>query len=125
VANRILVVDDEVGIRHLLAKVLVDEGYQVESVGSAMDALAQLEQGPCDLAIVDLMLPSINGLYLAEAIRALDPGTPVILITAYGTPSFELMASHPAIHHYVHKPFTIEHLLSLIHRSLSGKESSR
>ena len=53
---------------------------------------------------------------LAEAIRMLDPGTPVILITAYGSSAFEDIASHPAISHYIHKPFHLDRLLQLVGR---------
>ena len=117
-SNRILIVDDEPSIRHLLRNVLVDEHYQVETAGSTMEALSRLEEGPFDVAIVDLLLPGPNGLILAESIRMLDPGTPVILITAYGSPSFEMMASHPAVTHYVHKPFTLERLLGVVYECL-------
>jgi DNA-binding NtrC family response regulator len=115
-AKRILVVDDEPSICHMLGHVLTDEHYQVETAGSVLDALAKLAATSFDLAIVDLFLPDTNGLNLAEAIRMLDPQTPVILITAYGTPSFESMASHPAISHYMHKPFSLERLLGLVHQ---------
>lgn len=122
VAQHILVVDDEPSIRHLLGQMLAEEHYEVRTAGSTLEALGKLEASPFDLAIVDLFLPDVNGLNLAEAIRVLDPGTPVILITAYGTPSFEAMASHPAISHYVHKPFTLERLLALVRQLLPGPE---
>jgi len=120
VSNRILVVDDEPSIRHLLQSVLVDEKYWVETAGSTPEALSRLQEGPFDVAIVDLLLPGANGLILAEAIRMLDPGTPVILITAYGSPSFEMMASHPAVTHYIHKPFTLERLLRVVRECLTA-----
>ena len=115
--RRILVVDDEPSIRHMLKQVLQEEGYQAEAAGSALEALERLVDVPVDLAIVDLLLPGANGLDLAEAIRMLDPGTPVVLITAYGSSAFESMASHPAISHYVHKPFHLDRLLEIV-RSL-------
>lgn len=117
-AQRILVVDDEAGIRHLLRSVLLDEQYDVTTAGTTLDALNRLEDTSFDLAIVDLLLPDVDGLQLAEAIRMLDPRTPVILMTAYGTPSFEMMAAHPAILHYLHKPFALDHLLSLVDQCL-------
>ena len=70
------------------------------------------------MPFLDLCLPDVNGLDLAEAIRLLDPGTPVILITAYGTPTFEIMASHPAISHYIHKPFVLDRLLILVQQTI-------
>jgi two-component system OmpR family response regulator len=117
--ERILIVDDEPGIREVLQGALEDEGYATEAVGTAMEALSTLDHEGVNLAIVDLLLPDIDGLQVAEAIRFLDPGTPVILMTAYGTPSFESMASHPAITHYVHKPFSLDHVLALVQTSLS------
>lgn len=121
--GHILVVDDEAGIRHLLQTGLTDEGYSVRTANRTMDALAILEHTSFDLAIIDLMLPDIDGLQLAEAIRMLDPATFVILITAYGTPSFESMASHPAIQHYLHKPFALDRLLALVRQCL-GEEKA-
>jgi DNA-binding NtrC family response regulator len=118
VAYNILIVDDEPHIRYLIQKVLLDEHYEVDAASSGLEALQKLAVSSVDLAIVDLCLPDLTGLDLAEAIRMLDPGTPVILITAYGTPAFELIASHPAISHYVHKPFALERLLSLVHQSI-------
>jgi DNA-binding NtrC family response regulator len=117
-ANRILVVDDEPAICHLLRQTLIEEEYQVETATSTEEALKELESTPFDLAIVDLLLPGLNGLVLAEAIRMLDPHTPVILITAYGTPSFESITSHPAIAHYLHKPFNTDRLIELIQQHI-------
>jgi len=122
VTDRILVVDDEAGIRHLLQNALTDEQYSVKIATGALDALSVLEGTSFDLAIIDLMLPDIDGLQLAEAVRMLDPGTCVILITAYGTPSFESMASHPAITHYLHKPFALDRLLALVRQCLGEPE---
>ena len=112
--RRILIVDDEPSIRHMLKQVLLGEDYEVEAAGSALEALEKIEDESVDLAIVDLLLPGISGLDLAEAIRFLDPGTPVILITAYGSTAFESMASHPAISYYIHKPFSLDRLLELV-----------
>lgn len=117
--GRILIVDDEASIRHMLKQVLLDEDYHAEAAGSALEALEKLAEAPVDLAIVDLLLPGVNGLDLAEGIRMLDPGTPVILITAYGSAAFEGMASHPAISHYIHKPFSLDRLLELVRQSVS------
>jgi DNA-binding NtrC family response regulator len=121
---RILVIDDEASIRHMLRQVLSGEGYRVEVAGSTLEALEKLEDAPADLAIVDLLLPGANGLVLAEAIRMLDPGTPVILITAYGSSAFEGIISHPAISKYIHKPFDLNRLLDQIGRLVSDQHAS-
>ena len=114
--DQILIVDDEPGIRQLLQQTLAAERYKAQTAGSAFEALEKLQDTSFALAVVDLLLPDVNGLQLAEAIRIIDPGTPVILISAYGAPAFEGMASHPAIWHYLHKPFSLDRLLELVHR---------
>jgi DNA-binding NtrC family response regulator len=115
-ANQILIVDDEPGIRRLLQQTLAEEKYKVQTAGSVFEALEKLHDTSFALAIVDLLLPDVDGLQLAEAIRIIDPGTPVVLISAYGTPAFEGMATHPAIWHYLHKPFSLDRLLALVRR---------
>ncbi len=121
-ADQILIVDDEPGIRHLLQQTLADERYKVQTAGTVFEAIEKLHETPFALAIVDLLLPDVDGLQLAEAIRIIDPGTPVVLISAYGTPAFEGMASHPAIRHYLHKPFSLDRLLELVRRYVPSPE---
>jgi DNA-binding NtrC family response regulator len=121
-ADQILIVDDEPGIRHLLQQTLAEEKYKVQAAGSVFEALERLHDTSFALAIVDLLLPDVDGLQLAEAIRIIDPGTPVVLISAYGTPAFEGMASHPAIRHYLHKPFSLDRLLALVRRYVPSPE---
>jgi DNA-binding NtrC family response regulator len=123
-AQRILVVDDETSVCHLLKEVLAAEDYHVATAGTVEDALGELAEEAFDLAIVDLLLPELNGLVLAEAIRMLDPCTPVILMTAYGTPTFEMVATHPAISHYLHKPFNIDRLLELVQESIPADKGA-
>ena len=123
-AQRILVVDDETSVCHLLKEVLAAEHYEVATAGTVEDALGELAREAFDLAIVDLLLPELNGLVLAEAIRMLDPRTPVILMTAYGTPTFEMVATHPAISHYLHKPFNIDRLLELVQQSIPAQKNA-
>ena len=123
-ADQILIVDDEPGIRHLLQQTLAEEKYTVQTAGSVLEALEKLHNTSFALAIVDLLLPGVDGLQLAEAIRIIDPGTPVVLISAYGTPAFEGMASHPAIRHYLHKPFSLDRLLGLVRRYVPLPEQS-
>ena len=115
-ADQILIVDDEPGIRHLLQQTLAEEKYKVQTAGNVFEAIEKLHDTSFALAIVDLLLPDVDGLQLAEGIRIIDPGTPVVLISAYGAPAFEGMASHPAIRHYLHKPFSLDRLLGLVRR---------
>ena len=115
-ANQILIVDDEPGICQVLQQTLAEEKYKVQMAGNVSEALERIRDTSFALAVVDLLLPDMDGLQLAEAIRLIDPGTPVIMMSAYGAVALEGMSSHPAIRHYLHKPFSLERLLGLVRR---------
>jgi len=115
-ANQILIVDDEPGICQVLQQTLTEEKYQVQMAGNVSEALERIWDTSFALAVVDLLLPDMDGLQLAEAIRLIDPGTPVIMISAYGAVALEGMSSNPAIQHYLHKPFPLDRLLGLVRR---------
>lgn len=123
-ANQILIVDDEPGVCHVLQQTLAEEKYKVQMAGNVFEALERIRDTSFALAVVDLLLPGMDGLQLAEAIRIIDPGTPVILMSAYGTVAFEGMASHPAIQHYLHKPFSLDRLLALVHRYVPATDAN-
>jgi two-component system response regulator FlrC len=84
-AERILVVDDEQGIRDLVRDILASEGHDVETAADGPAALAILAGNPCALVISDLRMPGMDGLELLDRIREEHPDTSVILLTAFGT----------------------------------------
>ena len=94
----ILVVDDESEIREGLELLLQSEGYQVSSAETAMSGLAQLEERPFDLLLLDVSLPDRNGIDMLKDIHRQDPHLPIVLITAYG--SIEMArAAFKRLHH--------------------------
>jgi CheY-like chemotaxis protein len=82
-AARVLVVDDEHALRRLLRLYLEKEGYEVLEAGDGLDALSLLRRGGIDLALVDVMLPELDGFEVVRRIRT-ESGIPIILITARG-----------------------------------------
>jgi len=80
---RLLIVDDEPDIRHLFAAELEDEGYQVETAGSAKEAVALLQQRSYDLAVLDIQMPGESGLQLLQGLVRDKPEMAVILCTAF------------------------------------------
>jgi len=82
---RILVIDDEPGIRSGVRQILELEGYAVAEAESGRTAFSLLEQTPFDVALIDYRLPDIDGLTLLQAIRKRRPGTMTCMITAYAT----------------------------------------
>jgi DNA-binding response OmpR family regulator len=82
--KRILVVDDEEGIRQLYKEELEDEGYKVELAERGEEALEKISESKPDVVILDLKMPGMGGLEVLERIRERDKDLPVIICTAYG-----------------------------------------
>lgn len=82
--KRILVVDDEEGIRLLFKEELEEEGYEVELAEGGEEALKKLRTSKPDLVTLDLKMPGIGGLEVLERIREEDKDLPVVICTAYG-----------------------------------------
>src|SRR4030043_929808 len=82
--KRILVVDDEEGIRLLYKEELEEEGYEVELAAGGEEALQKLKRSKPDLITLDLKMPGMGGLEVLERIREQDKELPVVICTAYG-----------------------------------------
>ncbi len=119
--RRILVVDDEAGMRAGLAEVLRRGGFAVELAVSAEDALVKLEQGGTDLLLTDLKLPGRSGLELLGELRRTDTETPAIVITAHGTIEDAVAAMKLGAIDFLTKPFSPTDLLHLATRALAER----
>src|SRR3954447_26631000 len=82
---RVLVVDDEEGVRSFLSEALETEGHQVESAASAEAAMAALAARGFDVVVSDIKMPGASGVDLLKHVKAEQPGVEVILLTAHGT----------------------------------------
>ena len=83
--DRILVVDDEPGMRQYLKKLLTDNGYQVEIAENGIQALEMINEKVLDLALIDFKMPGMDGIQLLAKIKAEHEHVIVIMMTAYGT----------------------------------------
>lgn len=119
VAARILIVDDEENHRKSLAIGLRLEGYDVLQAGDGEGALAVLEQAPVDLAIVDLMMPGINGLDLARRMRFRHPDVRVVLTSAYHLSERQLERAEIRVAGFVPKPFEMAELIEFLEAKLA------
>ena len=116
----ILVVDDERLVRWAIAETLADKGYDVLEAGDAASARRAMQStdAPPDLVLLDLRLPDSDDLALASQIRAQAPDTPVVLMTAYGTPEIFTQAAALGIA-TVNKPFDMNELASIVEHTLA------
>ena len=119
---RILLVDDEEGIRFTLGCLLKKEGFRVEVAAGRGEALALLAAGPFDLALVDIMLAGENGIGLLGDIKSMYPSTQVIMIT--GRPEVDTAAEAVRLgaFDYLTKPIRHETLMAVSRHALSAKK---
>ena len=127
--GRILVVDDEANIRGGLAKLLAKLGHNVESAGSAREALRLLRTGQFRILLTDLKMPEADGLALLRQIKGIDPAVEVIVMTAYGTVETAVEAMREGAYDYIEKPINQDRLPILLDRVLEkqklAEENSR
>lgn len=109
---QVVVVDDELPVMQLCARVLELGGYQVDGFTRAEEALARLRSAPADLLVVDYRMPGVSGLELARRARAARPGLPVMLITGHGSPDVLAEAAAAGVDRVLLKPFTPNELMA-------------
>jgi len=107
-AIRILVVDDDPDIHHLLTAALKDANYLIESRFDGLQALSLLETQSFDLIITDVRMPGLNGLELLRRIHEVRPGTKVLVMTAESTPATVISSLRDQAVGYVSKPFSLD-----------------
>lgn len=119
---RILVVDDELGVREGCRKILAAEGYEVMTAGDGAAGLEQLiERGPFAVLLVDLQMPRMSGLELMREARLRDPDILPIIITAHATLDTAVEGTRQGAYSYIPKPFTPDELLLSIKNGLERR----
>lgn len=116
--NRILIIDDEVQIRTLLARMMELEGYEVCQAGDCGSALRQLEKQKPDVALCDVFLPDGNGVDLVSSIKKAAPGVEVILLTAHGNIPDGVQAIKNGAFDYITKGDDNNKIIPLISRAV-------
>ncbi len=116
----VLVVDDKQGMRDMLAAVLRDRGHEAICCASGEEALVALEMRQFDLVITDLRMGEVGGMEVLEAARRRSPGTPVVVMTAYGSVTQAVDAMRMGAFDFVEKPFSVESIEARIEHALKG-----
>jgi len=119
--KRILVVDDDDAVRNGLADVLVMEGYEVVAASNGIQALAVLRRQPCDLALLDMNMPLLNGWGTIGELRRLNRWLPIVIITA--RPDQRTLATEAGVE-LMEKPLDLPLLLGRIRDSISLSRKS-
>ena len=112
--RRILLVDDDRGLRHVLSSLLTDAGHTVDSAGDGPEAVARLDRGAIDIVLLDLGLPGMSGLEVLKHARALRKPPLVIVMTADDTSETLLEAVRRQAYRYLRKPFAPNDVVEII-----------
>ncbi len=122
---RILIVDDDEDIRKVLTTILEDEGYIVESVGTARKAIAKTRDNFYNLALIDVRLPDLVGIELLTRMNDSTPKMRKIIITGYPTLQNAIEAVNRGADAYIIKPFDMEKVLDTIKEELMKQEEEK
>lgn len=118
VPRRVLVVDDDPLVVDSIRRMLVFQGYRVETARNGDEALALFSESGFDLTLLDYQMPGMKGDQLATAIKSLVPSQPVIMFTGYGEAVQSAGARPEAVDAVLGKPFDLEELRQTLARLL-------
>jgi DNA-binding NtrC family response regulator len=124
-AARILVIDDDENIRKVLATILEDEGYIVETAETAKKGIEKSEKAFYNLALIDIRLPDMEGIELLSKLRNTKPKMRKIIVTGYPTLQNAVSAVNKGADAYVMKPFEVEKILQTIREQLKKQEEEK
>jgi len=121
----VLVIDDQPGIRRLLAEVLQEEGYAVLEASNGYDGLQKARDGRPALILMDMKMPGMDGIETLRELKRLGIGDKVIMMTAYGELDLVTEAKEIGATDYITKPFDIVALCAMISSNLADAAASR
>lgn len=115
---KILVVDDDQGIRNTLKDILEFEGYQIEEAADGMECLVKVKQGSYDVIIMDIKMPKLDGMEAIERIQILNPDIPVVMISGHGNIDTAVEAVKKGAFDFIQKPPDLNRLLITIRNAM-------
>ncbi|MBL7171144.1 MAG: sigma-54-dependent Fis family transcriptional regulator, partial [Candidatus Omnitrophica bacterium] len=119
--EKILILDDEPGIRKFLKLALSKNGYEVMAMASPNEGLKLIKEERYDIAIVDLKMPELDGITALKKIKESCPDITVIMITAFATIESAVEAMKEGAFDYIIKPFKVDEVRLIIEKALREK----
>jgi signal transduction histidine kinase len=120
--RRILVVDDEFGLREGCRRVLQRFGYQVEVAATGRDGLALAESEDFSVVLLDVMMPDMSGIELLNLIHGSKPDVICVIITGYATVELAVEAMKQGAYDFIAKPFSDDHLVLVVGKGLERRQ---
>lgn len=122
--GRILVIDDEPGIREGCRRVLGTQQYQVDGAENGKEAMSMVRQTGYDVVLLDVMMPDVSGIDLIAPIHERDPETVCIVITGYATVELAVRAIKEGAYDFINKPFTADDLTLAVKQGMERRRLS-
>ena len=122
VKSRILIADDEQGIRDLLKLDLSKLGHSIETVSNGEEAIARVQAEKYDVVITDIKMPKHDGMEVLAQVKKISPETEVIMITGYATVENAVDAMKNGAYDFIQKPFNMEEVIALLDKALEKSE---
>ena len=121
---RILVIDDDFGMREGCKRALQPHGFEVEVAATGEEGLLKVREGGFDLVLLDVMMPDVSGIDLLIPIQEYDPDLPCIIITGYASIELATQAIKLGAYDFVSKPFDSDTLLRAVNQGLEKRRLS-
>src|SRR5438309_3164351 len=116
--RRILIIDDEQGIRAALGQLLEFEGYEVRAVGNAVDGIGAYQRQRPDLVFLDVKMAGIDGVEALKKIKEIDPGAIVVMISGHATIQTAVEATQLGAYDILEKPLDTDRILVTLRNAL-------
>jgi len=123
VIGKILVVDDEPGVRSVISKALQKEGYEVFPAEDGREALEMIKRKDFDLTFLDIMMPKISGEEVLARMKTIKPKMPVVILTAVKDPVTEHQLMESGASAYIKKPCSLDEVVSTAKKVLNKRQT--
>jgi two-component system nitrogen regulation response regulator NtrX len=123
----ILIVDDEKDIRELVGDILKEEGYAIRLAGNSDDCMAQINQDPPSLLILDIWLKDsrMDGIDILKTVKRDNPDIPIVIISGHGNIEIAVAAINQGAYDFIEKPFNIDQLMVVVSRAMEASRLRR
>jgi len=122
IKEKILVIDDEAGIRSSLKGILEDEGYEVETAEKSDDGLNLLKKKNFDLILLDIWLPKMNGIEVLQKIKTMEENSQVVMISGHGTIETAVKATKLGAYDFLENPLSLEKVVLTVENALKQRK---
>jgi two-component system nitrogen regulation response regulator NtrX len=122
IEDKILIIDDERGIRSSLKGILEDEGYRITTANTGEDCLRLLERQNFDLILLDIWLPEMDGIEVLKKIKIMDENPQVVMISGHGTVETAVKATKLGAYDFLEKPLSLEKVVLTVKNALRQKK---